>query len=153
MRHLVIDVQVLMIASGVSDPPDDGTGLELLKAVRDVKEGRLVWDDGGKIKSQYEQKLGEQTFARLWIEELVLSEKVVEVARRKLTKKESLSIRETGLIGEDLNFYVRTTANSPDGRLVSHDKHYDNATCRALKKQLGIKVHSAKTATEFVRSD
>lgn len=148
---LVIDVQILMIASGISDPPDDGSGVDLLKAIKNCPVGRLVWDSGGKIKNQYEQKLNETTYAREWLGDLLLAGKVVAVDRARLTKKQSIEIRETGLVGEDLNFYVRTAASSTEKRLVSHDSDYDGATRRALKKQLQIRVHSASEGADIVR--
>jgi hypothetical protein len=53
MRHLVIDVQILLIASGRSDPPDDGSSIALLNALHEADAARLVWDDEELIKSQY----------------------------------------------------------------------------------------------------
>ncbi len=121
--------------------------MALLNAMHEADTARLVWDAEGLIQSQYEQKLGETTFARQWLEELILGKKIVEVDRRKLTKKESLTIRETGLVGEDLKLYVRTAANSPDRKLVSHDADYDEATRKALRKSLDVSVCSAEQGT------
>lgn len=153
MGYLVVDVQLLLIASGCSDPPDDGSGLQLLKTLRDASSARLVWDSEGLIKSHYEEMLGEQTFARQWLEELVLEKKIQSVDRIKLTKKQKNAILATGLVGEDFGRYVRTAANSPDRRLASHDTDYDKATCRQLKKQLSVRVHRAKEAAEFLSED
>ena len=112
--------------------------------MHEADAARLVWDQGGLIKSQYENKLGETSFARQWLEELILARKVVEVERCRLTKKKKLAIKATGLVGEDLNYYVRTAASSPDRKLVSHDTDYDAATRKVLKKTLGISVCSAE---------
>jgi hypothetical protein len=149
--HLVVDVQVLMTASGITDPPDDGSGVDLLNAMRDCPCGRLVWDSEGLIRSQYEQKLNETTFAREWLGNLLLEGKLVAVDRATLTKAQRIAIMETGLVGEDLQWYVRTAAKSPENCLVSHDSDYDNSTRQALKKQLDIKVRSAGEGSVMVK--
>jgi hypothetical protein len=152
MRHLVVDVQVVMIGAGLSSPPDDGTSRRLLDSMQQQDCARLVWDDGGLIRSQYERKLRPQTFGRDWYEELLVRGKVVSVSRRRLSKRESQLIRGTGLVGEDLNYYVRTAASSPDRRLVSHDRHYDSKTCACVKREISVHVISAQEAVDFVRA-
>jgi hypothetical protein len=150
LRHIVIDVQVVMIASGLSDPPDDGSARELLNSLKNCTEGRLVWDAGGAIKTQYESKLRPQTFGREWLQELLLNNKIVSVQRCKLTKRQKLALRDTGLVGEDLNYYVRTAASSPDRTLVSHDSDYDDSSRKALRKELDIAVLDACQGAVFL---
>jgi hypothetical protein len=94
--HLVLDVQVLMTASGLTDPPDDGSGVALLNSMRDCSCGRLVWDSGGLIRGQYEQKLNETTFAREWLGDLLLEGKIVVVPRATLTKAQRPRHQENG---------------------------------------------------------
>lgn len=151
MRHLVIDVQILMIASGRSSPPDDGTSIGLLNAMKESDVGRLVWDDGNVIKNQYEEKLGKTTFGMKWLEELLLAGKVIAVQRCPLSKNQRQAILDTGLVGEDLQYYVRTVANSPDRRLVSHDSDYDSKTRKVLKKELDVVVCTARRGAEHLR--
>jgi hypothetical protein len=150
VRHLVVDVQVVMIASGLSDPPDDGCCKGLLEAIRELDAARLVWDDGGLIRSQYENKLSRQSFAWEWLQDLLVRSKVIAVPRARLTSRQSQRIRATGLVGEDLNYYTRTAASSPDRRLVSQDSDYDSATCRALERELDVIVLPSETATAFL---
>lgn len=152
MRHLVVDVQVVMIGSGLSDPPDDGSCHELLKMLRDGPDSRLVWDSGGLIQNQYEAKLKPQTFGKDWLTDMLIRNKVTSVARKPLTKRQKVKVRETGLVGEDLNYYVRTAMSSPDERLVSLDSDYDASTCRTLRKELGVTVSDARDGAAFLSS-
>ncbi len=152
MRHLVVDVQVVMIGAGLSDPPDDGSCHQLLKTLRDGPDNRLVWDAGGLIQSQYEAKLKPQTFGKDWLTDMLVRNKVTSVPRKTLTKRQKVKVRETGLVGEDLNYYVRTAMSSPDERLVSQDSDYDAATCRTLRKELGVVVSDAREGAAFLGS-
>jgi hypothetical protein len=139
-----------MIGSGLSSPPDDGTCRKLLDELKVNDEGRLVWDDEGMIRGQYERKMRPMTFGFEWLQELLVRNKIVSVPRAVLEKACKRKILDTGLVGEDLNYYVRTAAASPDRRLVSHDKHYDAATCGALKKELEVFVLDATEGHDFL---
>lgn len=139
-----------MVGSGLSDPPDDGSCRQLMDTLRANADSRLVWDHGGLIKAQYERKLRPQTFGHEWLQEMLLRDKVVLVRRRRLNRAESVRIRETGLVGEDLNYYVRTSAASRDRRLASQDSDYDPATRRALKQVLDVVVLSPSEGTVFL---
>jgi hypothetical protein len=150
LRHLVVDVQIVMTGAGMTDPPDDGACRDLLMSLRDVRDARLVWDTEALIRSQYENKLRKNAFAWEWIQDLMVRSKVIEVPRCRLTRPQSQKIRATGLVGEDLMYYVRTAANSPDRHLVSHDSDFDAASCRVLVKQLDVVVTGATSGDEFL---
>ena len=139
-----------MIGSNLSAPPDDGSCRALLDAMKRSDTARLVWDDGGQIRAQYERKLKPQTYGREWLSELLLQKKVVGVPRVKLTKKQNRNIRDTGLVGEDLNYYVRTCAASPDRTLASQDSDYDASTEKCLARELSIVILDAREATQYL---
>lgn len=149
-RHLVVDVQVLMIASGLSDPGDDGSAIGLLKALEECTAGMLVWDLGGAIKTQYEEKLRPETFGKDWLIRMLQKSKIVGVERKSIPKGHRIAIEETGLVGEDLRYYVRTAANSPDRKLVSQDSDYDAKTCAVLRKRLGVQLLDSTSGCAFV---
>jgi len=111
---------------------------------------RLVWDKEGLIQAQYERKLRPQTFGRTWYEELLLRGQVHVVARQKLDRGTSTRIRATGLVGEDFMYYVRTSASSPDRRLVTADSDYDAQTCKCLKRELDVEVLDAHEGVAFL---
>jgi hypothetical protein len=151
-RHVVVDVQVVMIGAGLSSPPDDGSCLSLLKTIRENGDSALVWDSEGLIRNQYETSLKPQTFGRDWLQEVMLRNKVVEVDRCKLDRAARRRILDTGLVGEDLKYYVRTAASSPDRRLVSHDSDYDAGTRRAVNECLDVQILSATDGQAFLDS-
>lgn len=153
MRHLVIDVQILMIASGLSNPPDDGAAIRLLKAMDELDTSRVVWDSGGAIRAQYESKLRPETFGKDWLVRMLLRDKIVPVARDALPKRARIDIEDTGLVGEDLHYYVRTTAKSPDRKLVSQDSDYDVSTRAVLRKSLDIRVLDSREGAAFVHAE
>jgi hypothetical protein len=146
VTYLVIDVQIVMIGSDLSSPPDDGTCRRLLDTMKASGEACLVWDDGGLIRAQYDNKVKAPAFGRVWLEELLLRGRVISVPRAPLPSSVRQRIRATGLVGEDLNYYVRTAASSPDRLLVSQDKDYDTGTCHAVKRELLVVILSAAEA-------
>jgi hypothetical protein len=141
-----------MIASGLSDPPDDGSAIDVLKVLESCVEGRLVWDSGGAIRNQYEEKLKPETFGKDWLIRMLQKSKIVPVDRKTLPKGPRVELEETGLVGEDLKYYVRTAANSPDRKLVSHDSDYDAKTCAVLRKGLGVDLLGASQGLSFLES-
>lgn len=148
MQSFVVDVQVLMIGSGLSAPGDDGTCRRLMAYIKEHGDLRLTLDSESLIKTQYEAKLSPQTFGRDWLQEMLSRGRVSFVERAKLSKGVSQAIRATGLVGEDLNYYVRTAAASNDRVLVSDDSDYDEPTCKVLKKKLDVVVLGAKDGVD-----
>src|ERR1022692_707846 len=144
MGGVVVDVQILMIGSGLSDPCDDGSCLAVMTAMHDSEHMQLVIDDESLIRTQYERKLREDCFGRVWFDEMLNRNKVLFVKRVALVKKVSQAIRGTGLVGEDLKYYVRTAAASAEKALISQDGHYEEKTCKVLKKHLKVMVLSAE---------
>jgi hypothetical protein len=149
MPSFVVDVQVLMIGSGLSAPADDGACRSLMAHIKERDDLRLTLDSESLIKTQYEAKLRPQTFGRDWLQEMLSRGRVSFVARAKLSKGVSQAIRATGLVGEDLNYYVRTAAASSDRLLVSEDSDYDESTCKVLKKTLDVVVLGAKRGVDM----
>jgi hypothetical protein len=121
--------------------------------MRDRNHAILVWDTESLIRSQYERKLRQNAFAWEWLQDLLVQSRVLEVPRVRLKPRQAQKILATGLVGEDLNYYVRTAANSPDRRLVTHDSDFDTATCRALDRELDVAAIGAASGCQFIISD
>lgn len=147
---VTVDVQVLMSASSLGDIANRGHSRVLL-ALMEAGPHCLVLDSEDLIRTQYERKMPDaQVAGRAWIVHMVLSNKVKRVKRAYISRGVREELRDVGIVGEDLNYYVRTAVASSDKRLVSHDSDYSSPACRLLKRRLSLTVHTAEVACASV---
>ncbi len=152
---LTVNVCVLRSASGVGIPEHTADSLALLKRMKKHEEAYLALDTKGRILYQYEQQLGEQTFARDWLRRMSESSKV------KLVKRCSLKYdcRDVFTRLQEAHFdcrtkedtkYVETAAVTTSKTLVTVDfgNSYRPKVCKILKKKkLGVHVQHPKDAS------
>lgn len=155
MRDITIDVQVLMIKFGLSDPEMSKRYYKETNDLTDLLEESgsdffLALDDKDKIEGQYFKKLG-QDYGR-WGMMLAEKDKIVTVPyeslkhsnRRIFTKLQRANF--TSNKGEDLK-YVETANKTDCHIVVTYDPHfYDNA--KKLKK-LPVHVRTCRDCTEL----
>src|SRR5947209_4037337 len=80
MKHLTLDVQVVMSGSGKGDPPHHAASLALMETIANGS-ARVVVDNQGLIVRHYSEKLGTSEYGRYWMQRLADVGRVVPVPR------------------------------------------------------------------------
>lgn len=134
MWDLTLDVCVMMAACGLSNHRPADECLRLLTRMADEDGWAVALDKKGRIRQQYEDKLGREGDGLRWVGHMVTSGKSVLVNTKTLPKK----IR--ALIHTEDKKYVETAAATECRLLVSYPSHPSNYSCRICRELRGIGV-------------
>jgi hypothetical protein len=147
MTDIVVDVQILMFASGKRGVDQYKNAVMLLRTVQSNSVA-LVVDDEGLIISQYKRKTGPGSVGMEFVRSQASRGRLKAVARSRISNAIKHRLRNSGFncTGEDFNYYVRTTAASVDKVLVSEDADYSAPVCNVLSREVGIIVTDAYRA-------
>ena len=127
MLDLTVDVQVVIFGLGIDKSKHSTDSLNLLKKTVYDAEFFVVLDRKGKIKRQYEERIGGQD--QWWFRQLVSMNKIIivqTISLKRLHRKIFVKVKEKSFIakrGEDLK-YVETAAKSKSNFLVTYDPHF-----------------------------
>lgn len=150
MGDLTLDVGVLMSGAGLGAPEYSEHSRSLMDRMQEDSIARLVMDDGGFIDFQY-QRLGD-SFGAMWVRRMADLDRILFVRRKHLDRGTQTALQEAHFDREDCSYYVRTAANSPSKRLVSHDPDYSARVQRVLRRRLGVRVLPAGRAADLYSS-
>jgi hypothetical protein len=145
MGDLTVDVGVLMSGASIGAPEFSESSRLLMERMEENIVARLVMDESGFIEFQYTQKLGD-SFAAFWVRRMADLDRVHYVRRKHLDRGTQTALQECHFDREDCSYYVRTAANSPSKRLVTHDRDYSAPVRKVIKRRLGIAVLTAELA-------
>jgi hypothetical protein len=145
MRDLVLDVGVLMSASGLGALEYHDHSMELAQKIEAGINWFLALDKRGRIEYQYREKMKPGDFGLELLIRLASKNKLVFVPVKHIPKGASVDLRDKAHFDSEDFKYVQTAYYTHCKILVSHDPHYSDAVCRILRK-IEVKVHSAQTA-------
>src|SRR5712691_11145903 len=102
MKHLTLDVQVVMSGAGKGDAKNHDASLGLMDTIA-RGSARVVVDDEGLIQQHYRDKLGSSDYGLYWMQLLASGGRVVPVPRAQPPKPLRVGLHEAGfpLANED----------------------------------------------------
>jgi len=153
MLDLTVDVGVLMSGFDLGDPIHSIVSQGLIHSIEtnDPECVQVVMDDEDCIEHSYVSKLGD--VGRKWIQLLGSQNKIKYVKRARVPRNIAAQLRDLHLDPEDYKYYVRTSASSYSGLLVSHDPHYSPKIKQVLSKGLNVHVVAADDAQSRVDAE
>jgi hypothetical protein len=100
-------------------------------------------DDGGKIRQEYEEKMGATSPGRYWLRQMLDRDRVRTVVLRQMDRGTKAKLDEAHFHWGDVTF-VRTARETISKRLVSEDHGVNETRIRKiLKKRLEVIVAMA----------
>lgn len=145
MLELTLDVCVLMGAWGLSNHRPTGECLRVVKRMADEDGWAVALDKKGRIRQQYEDKLGREGDGLRWLGHMVTKGKCVFVETRPLPTQ------TRALIHKEDKKYVETAAVTECKLLVSYRSHpsnYGSRICRELRR-IGVRVMEPGSACKL----
>ena len=155
MKHLTLDVQVVMSGAGKGDFEHRDASFGLMETIANGS-ARVVVDDQGFIEQHYSEKLGSSEYGLYWMQRLADDGRVIVVPRADPPKRLRVALQKAKfpLANEDFKYYVRTALSNPGRCLVTHDPHYTEQVQTILRRHGNkLRVFSATNATEIVNCD
>ena len=141
MKDLVVDVGVLMSASGLGAPEYHDPSFELATKIEACTNLFLAMDGRRRIEYQYQEKMRPGTFGRELLIRLATNNKLVIVPVKPVPKATRVALMEAHFDPEDFK-YVQTAFHTSCKVLVSHDTDYSAAVCSTLRK-IDVRIRSA----------
>jgi hypothetical protein len=142
--HFTVDTQIIMIGTGMSDPdrqpclPSHDSFLSSLQNEDDMSVC-LALDDEGHVQHQYEQKMGEESEGRRWLQRLASKNKIRFYNLGKFPKGFLTKLKEASFHKGDHKL-VRLSMATSSRLLVSEDQDFSKGVCKTLRKQRGVEV-------------
>lgn len=146
-QDLVLDVCVLISASGKPDVSYGEESLWLLEQM-EIRAGfELVLDKGGKIEAEYLRKLAGDAFGLMWFRTMLGTGKFRFISYPKWPRHKHVLLEEVRFHRADV-MWVRAASVTCCKKLVTHDGgiHKNVKAKRVLKKKLGVTVHYPRCA-------
>lgn len=148
MSELTVDTSVIMLGTGMSESGDYSSCKTVLDAIAGLAIV-VALDDKGKIRQEYERKMGEQSTGRLWLKGMAERDKLQVFPWKKLPKGTRVKLQEAHFDPHDYPF-VETAALTETKRLVEEDDDYSPAVKKILKKGLGVVAERAKETCQWL---
>lgn len=145
--HLTVDVNVIMIGTGMSDRPCLPCHCGLLDAF--AKTVFLAIDHGGHIRQHYQDKLGSFSAGSIWLTKLAKAGRIAPFAMGKLKQSTKVKLDRASFHWADSHF-VRLASSTPCKRLVSEDGDFSTKVKKVLVDEEGVIVHDASEVYELI---
>ena len=143
MIDLTVDTNVIMIGCGMSSTGDRPACRTITSRLIQERDTYLVLDDGGKIRQEYEEKMGATSPGRYWLRQMLDRDRVRTVVLRQMDRGTKAKLDEAHFHWGDVTF-VRTARETISKRLVSEDHGVNETRIRKiLKKRLEVIVAMA----------
>lgn len=150
MKELTLDVDILIRASGQSDPLDQyHASLELIESMLACK-GKLVMDSEDKLRGFYSRKLAPLSLGLQWIQNMASRGKIEFVKLEKMNQGVRVELFEKCHFDPNDLIYVRVASASGDKLLVSHDDDFSPRVRKCLRRRLEVRVLSADEAAKKI---
>ncbi len=143
MKDLTIDVNVLMGGSGTGNQQNYHSCYSLMQRTMNTLNWFLALDNGGIIRTQYENKLRHGTYGYYWLLEMAKRDKIRPVEWGDIDRGTRTQLKEVHFDPEDFK-YVRTAAVTVCKIIVSHDDDYSTKVRRILRRRLDVVVKDSK---------
>lgn len=150
MLDPVIDTQVLVIASGLSDQEAQQCHTDLLDLFRLTDWLHLAIDD--HIKSEYDERMRHGSLGQQWLLELAKAGRIRKCERCRLDRGMQTALQEAHFDPDDIKF-VRLAMATKSKYLVAEEDDYSNRVRRVLQRRIGVMVHSTEGICEIIRAN
>lgn len=149
MRQLTVDVNLLVYGSvaGSSPHPESNS---LMRTLEGCDACGIVLDSEGLIYNQYRTRLRGHPYGLKWLRSVLASGRAVYVDRAMVSPRIRTELAETGFVGEDFGYYVRTCASSCCRVLTTYDRDFSHVA-RLLWQRLGIRLRGPTEGENFAR--
>jgi hypothetical protein len=144
---LVLDSQIIMIGTDMSDTEATEHHYGLLMAFREVFH--LALDIDGHVKQQYEDKMSEVSPGRIWIRALLGSGRVVFRNLPTLHKRVRVALDDAHFHTGDRHFVRLATATNTKC-LVAQESDYSAKVRKVLWKLAEVRVCTAEHACQLI---